>query len=67
MKVKVNQEVCIGCGACVAIAEDVFEINDEGLSKVKVEVVPEGSEENAKEAINSCPTTAIEEVKEQEA
>lgn len=63
MKVVVNQEACIGCGACVAIADDVFDINDEGLSEVKVEVVPEGKEEDTQEAINSCPTAAINEVK----
>ena len=37
MKVKVNKEACIGCGACMSIAEDVFEMNDEGLSSVKVD------------------------------
>ena len=41
MKVKVNQETCIGCGACVAVAEDVFEIQDSGLSHAKKEEVPE--------------------------
>ena len=61
MKVKVNKEACIGCGACMSIAEDVFEMNDEGLSSVKVDEVPEGSVDNAKEAIESCPTAAIEE------
>lgn len=65
MKVKVNQEACIGCGACQAIAEDVFEINDEGLSEVKTEVVADDKKEQALEAINSCPTAAIEEVKEE--
>ena len=35
MKVKVNQDACIGCGACTAIAEEVFELNDEGLSHAK--------------------------------
>ena len=34
-KVRVNQEACIGCGACMAIASDVFEINDEGLAESK--------------------------------
>ena len=29
-------ETCIGCSACVAISEDVFELNDEGLSEVKL-------------------------------
>ena len=29
MKVKVNEDACIGCGACCAIADSVFEIGDE--------------------------------------
>ena len=40
MKVKVNQDACIGCGACTAIAEGVFTINDNGISEVVVETVP---------------------------
>ena len=39
MKVKVNKDACIGCGACAAICDEVFEINDEGLSEVKVRVL----------------------------
>ena len=34
MKVKVNRDACIGCGACAAICPDIFDIDDEGLSKV---------------------------------
>ena len=60
MKLKVNQEACIGCGACVATAEDLFEINDEGLSQAKVEEVPKDYEEEAQEAADSCPVNAIE-------
>lgn len=59
MKVKVNQEACIGCGACTSVAEDLFEINDEGLSTAKVEKVPEDKEQAAKDAIETCPTGAI--------
>ena len=29
MKIRVNQEACIGCGACCAIAEDLFDLNEE--------------------------------------
>lgn len=65
MKVKVNQEACIGCGACQAIASDVFEINDEGLSEVKVEEVSDELRDATIEAINSCPTEAIFEVKDE--
>lgn len=59
MKVKVNQDSCIGCGACQAICEDVFEIGNDGLSVAKVDVVPEDKIDMAKEAIESCPTGAI--------
>ena len=61
MKIKVNQDACIGCGACLSIAEDLFEMNEDGLSHAKVEEVPEDKKEEAKEAIESCPTGAIEE------
>ncbi len=60
MKVKVNQEACIGCGACQAICEDVFEINDDGLSTVKTEEVNEELAESVNDAKESCPTGAIE-------
>lgn len=59
MKVKVNKEACIGCGACAAICPDVFEIDDEGLSTAKTEEVSEELQEDATEAVESCPTAAI--------
>ena len=59
MKVKVNQEACIGCGACTSVAEDLFEINDEGFSTAKVDVVPEDKEQEARDAMETCPTGAI--------
>lgn len=66
MKVKVNQDACIGCGACQTVAEDLFEINDEGLSVLKVDTVPEDKKDQAEDAINSCPTGAIVEVADAE-
>lgn len=59
MKITVNQGACVGCGACASVAEDLFEINDEGLSTPKVDEVEENEAELAKEAADSCPTGAI--------
>ena len=59
MKIKVNQEACIGCGACAATAEDLFELIGDGLSEAKVEEVPEDKVDAAKEALECCPTGAI--------
>lgn len=59
MKVKVNQDACIGCGACAAICSDVFELNDEGLSEAKTEDVKEENKDEVRDAADSCPTGAI--------
>ncbi len=59
MKVKVVKDNCIGCGACQAIAPNVFEIEDDGLSTAKVSDVPESECDDVKDAVESCPTGAI--------
>ncbi len=57
MKVVVNRDNCIGCGACEALYPEVFQIDDEGLSSViSNENLDEGK---IAEAIESCPTGAI--------
>lgn len=71
MKVKVNEEACIGCGACEAICPEVFELNDEGISTCKKDKLKENIEDEVKEkiqdAIDTCPTGAIVEEKENQA
>lgn len=64
MKVKVNQDKCIGCGACPSLVPEVFDFNDNGLAHAIVDVVPNELEEQAKEAIVNCPVEAIEEITE---
>ena len=59
MKAKVIRYNCIGCGACQAIAPNIFEIDDEGLSITKVKEVPADEAENFNDALESCPTGAI--------
>lgn len=66
MKVVVNRDNCIGCGACEALCPEVFQIDDEGLSTViSKEEVKEELLDKVTEAIESCPTSAIEEAKEE--
>ena len=63
-KVKVLKDVCIGCGACQAICSDVYEIEDDGLARVIVDEVPENLEEDAMDALENCPTSAIVEIED---
>lgn len=66
MKFEVDKDACICCGACAAICEDVFEINDEegyAVAKDK-EVTDEEVKDNAISAMEGCPTSAIHEKKE---
>ena len=50
-------ESCIGCSACVAIAWDVFELDDEGKSQVKY--CTSYNESDVDDAISACPVDAI--------
>jgi ferredoxin len=57
MKVKVDRELCIGVGNCVAIATTVFKLDDQN----KAVVLDPGSvdEKILMEAAESCPENAI--------
>ncbi len=59
MKARVIENICIGCGACQAIAPEEFEINDEGISYALNEEIKNENLEDAKEAKENCPTNAI--------
>jgi len=54
--IKVNQETCIGCGACASLCPGVFKMNDEAG---KSEVISQENTECAKNAAESCPVQAI--------
>lgn len=67
-KVRVIKEACIGCGSCGAIAPDVFEINDEGFASIKegvdFEKMTEENKNDVMDAVDGCPTGALELVEE---
>lgn len=55
MSVKVDQEKCIGCGACASVCPDVFEMNDRGVAEVK----DEQGGDCGQQAADICPVDAI--------
>jgi ferredoxin len=58
VKLSVNAEDCTGCELCVNECPDLFEL-DGDVAKSKVDVVPEGAEECARQAAEDCPVSAI--------
>lgn len=59
MKVKVDQDLCIGDGSCVEVCPEVFELRDDGLAYVLQENPPEELHDKVKEAVEVCPVEAI--------
>lgn len=58
MKAFVDQDICIGCGACEMICPAVFKLND-GKSTVIQKLVASENEAKVKEAVDACPVSAI--------
>lgn len=59
MRAEVDRDACISCGLCESVCPDVFELDDESISTVKVDPIPSEFEDCAKEAEEGCPTDAI--------
>ena len=60
MKVRVDPTLCTGCGPCVDICPEVFEIDQDSVAIVKVNQIPADLEKACREAADNCPTEAIE-------
>lgn len=61
MNLKVDKDKCIGCGMCVRTCEEVFDFDDDNQAEVIQKPVAEENIEDATEAMENCPTGAIEE------
>ncbi|RLC37968.1 ferredoxin [Candidatus Falkowbacteria bacterium] len=55
MAITVDQNTCIGCGACVSLCPNGFKLNDQGKS----ETINQGDIDCAKNAAESCPVQSI--------
>ncbi|MCA9373655.1 MAG: ferredoxin [Candidatus Gracilibacteria bacterium] len=57
MKIKIDRNLCIGAAPCVAIAPEVFELDEEGKAIV---LDPKGADdETIKLGAEACPTLAV--------
>ena len=59
MRVCVDSELCSGCGPCIDICPEAFELTEEGIATVKLDEIPTELQNACKEAADNCPTEAI--------
>ena len=58
MKVRVDEELCVGDETCVEICPEIFEMQGD-VAVARIEEVPEELEQGCREAAESCPVNAI--------
>lgn len=59
-KITIDKNKCIGCGMCVTIVPEIFELGEDGKAKVKVTEFKGLKVQKVQEAVDSCPVSAIE-------
>ena len=57
MQVRIDRDVCVGAAECVAIAPEVFELDDEGIAQASN--TEDASEDRLRQAAEECPVQAI--------
>jgi len=58
LKIKIDKELCVSVGSCVAIAGKTFKLDEDGIVTI---INPDGDDEQTiLAAAQSCPTKAIE-------
>lgn len=55
-KVTVDENACVGCGLCVNLCPNVFELNESGIVKVKAN---ESEGCDLQDIASQCPVNAI--------
>lgn len=60
-KIKVNSDMCIGCGSCTGICPEVFKMNDNGTATAdeNMDNLDDNIKENVIDAKEACPVSAI--------
>jgi ferredoxin len=59
MRVEVDLTKCTGHGICESIADDVFEVQDDGSVLIHGNARPESDRDRMQRAVTQCPAAAL--------
>ncbi len=59
MKIGVDLTRCTGHGICESIADDVFEVQDDGTVVIRDAERPQADRERMQQAVTQCPVAAL--------
>jgi ferredoxin len=59
MRVEVDLDKCTGHGICESIADDVFEVQEDGTVLIHENERPESDHERMQQAVTQCPAAAL--------
>lgn len=59
MKVRLEQERCVGHAQCYAVDPELFPIDDSGYSILQDRAVQPGDEEATRNGVAACPELAL--------
>lgn len=59
MRVRVDEDLCIGCGVCEGIVHEVFRIEHLYAAEVTMDPITENLEDLVRQAAEGCPEGAI--------
>jgi ferredoxin len=60
VRVQINHSRCTGLGICESMAEDVFEVTDDGTVRLLAEDISPDRRDEIQAAVDACPTEALQ-------
>jgi ferredoxin len=64
LRVIADRGACCGYGVCAEICPEIYQVDDIGVVKLLIDIVPKGLEVKAQEAAAACPQSALRVVDE---
>jgi ferredoxin len=59
VKVIVDRDACEANGVCAGLVPEVFEVDDDDVLHIKLDVIPGSLADSVRHAVRSCPKTAL--------